>query len=83
VLVLGSQLIFGNYEAHKYIFDIENNIKLVQGWYHLRSMPSWFWYKVDIAISHTSLVRSLLLMLIGLYIKLTLYHNLTNYQVEP
>ncbi len=58
MLVFGSQLIFGKYEAHKYIFDIENNIKLVQGWYHLRSLPSWFWCKVDIATSHTSLARS-------------------------
>ncbi len=48
VLELCPRLIFGRYEAgiYMYIPGIETGIKLVQGWYYLRSLPGWYQYKL-------------------------------------
>jgi len=40
-------------------------IKFVQGWYYLKSLPSWYWYMSGIAWAHTALVGSLLSVVIG------------------
>ncbi len=50
VLVLGPRLIFGWYEADIYIYipTIETSLKLIQGWYYLKSLPAR--YHVSFAI---------------------------------
>ncbi len=60
-LILGPRLIFGWYQAGISLV-FETGIKLVQGWYNLRSIRGW--YKASIVSGHTSRLGSLIPLLI-------------------
>jgi hypothetical protein len=49
----------------RYITGIKTDMKLVEGgWYYIKYLPDWYWYKAGIVSAHTGLVGSLLPVLI-------------------